>query len=661
MLVNYKNEIMHDSTKRRYREPFGAVTAGMSVTLRLRTRIEQITSVYLCLFNETYRTDIKMSRQNDCWSITLDAPDNPDVYWYYFVVSVNEQHIYYGAAGKHTCGIGCAYTEPPPAYQLTVYRDDFDVPEWFQKSVMYQIFPDRFARSDDDTAKKGLQYHRDKGRTVYYHQRWNEQPLYKPMQGSVHYCPCDYFGGTLKGIENALNDIKSLGISVIYLNPVFEAPSNHRYNTADYHRIDPVLGTNEDFASLCRKAAALGIRIMLDGVFSHTGSDSIYFNKDGRYEGMGAADSKESPYYPWYSFTSYPDKYKCWWGFESLPEVDESNATWQEFVITGENSVIRHWIREGACGYRLDVADELPDDVLEMMRSTAKQGDKEAVLLGEVWEDATTKHSLGGKRRYALGAMLDSVTNYPLRNAIVGFLNGGQSAGELRQLLQEQASNYPLPMYYALMNLLSSHDIERIRTALSTHINPHDLTREQQATFYISDNQNKKGARLQRLAAVLQMALPGVPCVYYGDEKGMNGFLDPFNRGTLKKCAYDLTDHYQKLIALRNDSAAMSTGCALFFAPDDDCIGILRYITQGKDALGRDSKNGICMIAINRSKRKKRIVFDLYDTDTDIAAALQSSNNKNLVCALSGKSYALTNGLLDVTIDAYEALWLKII
>ena len=659
MLVNYKNEMMHDSTKRSFREPLGAVTTGMSVTLRLRTRIDDIASVYLCLFNETYRADLKMSYDNDYWSVTFEAPQNPDAYWYYFVVSVSDQRIYYGAEGKRTCGLGCAYTEPPPAFQLTVYRYGFDVPEWFQKSVMYQIFPDRFARSDDDTARKGLQYHKQKGRTVHYHDKWNEQPFYKPLPREKHYCPCDYYGGTLKGIENALDAIKSLGVSVIYLNPVFEADSNHRYNTADYMNIDPVLGANEDFASLCQKADALGIRIMLDGVFSHTGSDSVYFNKFGRYDNVGAANSQDSPYYPWYSFSSYPDKYKCWWGFDSLPEVDETNASWQAFVITGENSVIRSWIRAGACGYRLDVADELPDDVLELMHKAARQEKSDAVLLGEVWEDATTKHSLGSKRQYALGGMLDSVTNYPLRNAIVGFLNARKSAGDLRHLLQEQAANYPLPMYYALMNLLSSHDIERIRTALSTHINPHDLTREQQATFYISDNQNKKGAALQRLAVVLQMALPGVPCVYYGDEKGMNGFLDPFNRGPMHKSAYDLTEHYQKLIALRNDADAMSTGHAVFFAPDDDCIGILRFIQKGKDALLRDAKNGIYFIAVNRSREKKRMVFDLLDAQQG-KYGLSDLFERSAVCQLSGRRFMVSDSLLDVTLQAGDALWLKI-
>ena len=537
MLVNYKNEMMHDSTKWTYRQPFGAVPMGTKVTLRFRTRIG-VNSVFVSFFCENFHQDYRMSMDGEYWQASFDAPQ-PNVYWYYFTVNTGDKTYYYGAEGKNTGGIGCVYTEQPPSYQLTVYNRDFAVPSWFQKTVMYQIFPDRFRRSADSTAREGLDYHKAKGHKVHYHENWLSEPLYLPLEGEEHYDPCDYFGGTLKGIENALDYIKELGIGVIYLNPVFEAASNHRYNTADYLNIDPVLGTIEDFASLCRKARALGIRVMLDGVFSHTGSDSVYFNREGAYESAGAANSQDSPYYPWYTFEHYPDKYKCWWGFESLPEVNEQNEQWQRFIITSKDSVLRRWIGLGACGYRLDVADELPDNVLALMHSAARQADPEAVMLGEVWEDATNKYSYGQLRRYALGGMLDSVMNYPLRNAIVGFLLGSLDARQLCAFLHEQAANYPKPMYYSLMNLLSSHDIERIRTALSTRIDPHGLSREQQAAFHVSASQNQRGAQRQLLAVTLQMALPGVPCVYYGDERGMNGLLDPFNRATFRACTYD--------------------------------------------------------------------------------------------------------------------------
>ena len=465
MLINYRNEMLHDSSLDLFRDPIGAVSAGTSVTIRFRARLDNVSSVYLCLFRKGFHEEHVMKHTGDYWEVDIKAPAVPEVYWYYFTVNIGGKICYYGAQGSRTGGVGCVYSAHPPSYQFTVYNAGFDVPQWFQKSVMYQIFPDRFRRSNDQTAKKGIDYHRLKGRKVHYHEKWEEKPLFGPLPGEKDYNPCDYFGGTLKGIEESLEYLKSLGVNLVYLNPVFEAASNHRYNTADYHNIDPVLGSEADFKSLCKKAAEMGIRIILDGVFSHTGSDSIYFNREGNYKVLGAANSPESQYYRWYTFEHYPDKYRCWWGFSSLPEVNELEQSWQQFVITDEDSVIRHWIMAGIKGYRLDVADELPDEVLAMIYRVARQTDPEAVLLGEVWEDATTKYSYGAQRHYALGGMLDSVTNYPLRSAVIGFLNGRADAEDLKCLLVDQAANYPRPMYYALTNLLSSHDVERVRTA----------------------------------------------------------------------------------------------------------------------------------------------------------------------------------------------------
>lgn len=664
MLINFRNEMLHDSTLNIFRDPVGAVPAGAGITLRFRTRLSSVTGVYLCLYSENTREEKEMTRSDDYWHIDITAPKTPDVYWYHFAVNVDGKLYYYGADGKRTAGLGCVYTEPPPAFQLTVYEPSFSPADWLPGAVMYQIFPDRFRRSDDGTARKGMAYHRSKGRCVAEHKKWDEKPLYKPVDGAKAYNPCDYFGGTLKGIEKSLDYIAGLGVDVIYLNPVFEAASNHRYNTADYRRIDPVLGSEADLKSLCEKAAARGVRVMLDGVFSHTGSDSIYFNREGAYEGPGAANSRESPYYPWYSFQRYPDKYKCWWGFQSLPEVDEHNPGWQDFVVTGEDSVIRHWLKAGVKGYRLDVADELPDDVLALMYTAARETEPEAVMLGEVWEDATTKYSYGTKRQYALGGRLDSVTNYPFRNAVLGFLTGRMDARELRDFLVDQAANYPGPMYYSLTNLLSSHDVPRLRTALSTPIDPQTLTREQQATFVLSDRQDKKGAARQRLAAALQFCVPGVPCIYYGDEKGMNGFLDPFNRGPFAEGAYDLTDDYRRFAGLRRSADALRTGFAVFYAPDPECVGVLRYVTGGRDALGRPADDGVYFIAVNRSETAQRFVVDF----TARAALFPAPHQRDLrplldgtaTCLLTGKTYAVSDALLELKLKGQSVAWLKL-
>ena len=249
---------------------------------------------------------------------TSFATFEPDTYWYHFAVKVDGKFVYYGADGKRTAGMGCSYTELPPAFQLTVYAPGFMPAVWFPGAVMYQIFPDRFRRSEDDTAQKGFEYHRSKGHTVYEHKNWDEMPLYKPLEGQKAYDPCDYFGGTLKGIEDSLDYIAGLGVDVIYLNPVFEAASNHRYNTADYMRIDPVLGSEESLKTLCEKAAERGIRIMLDGVFRIL-ANSIYFNNTALDRCVARGQQPESPYYRWYSLSITPTNVSALVGFESLP------------------------------------------------------------------------------------------------------------------------------------------------------------------------------------------------------------------------------------------------------------------------------------------------------------------------------------------------------
>ncbi len=664
MLRNLKNEMLHDSASPAYREPAEALKPGQPVTLRFRTRLHSVGAVYVTLMNEGFRQDTPMRLENGAYTVTLNAPAKPDVYWYYFNISVGGTVYYYGAEGGVSAGLGCVYTEHPPAFQFTVYDAAFDTPGWLKNATIYQIFPDRFARSDDDTARRGVEYHRSKGRKAELHERWTDKPRYRPLPGEKNYEPCDYFGGTLKGIAQSLDYIRDLGVSVVYLNPVFEAASNHRYNTADYLRVDPVLGTEDDLRALCEKAASIGIRIILDGVFSHTGSDSVYFNREGAYGEGGAFRSKESPYYPWYTFEQYPEQYKCWWGFKTLPEVNEHNADWQRFVVTGEDSVMKRWLRAGASGYRLDVADELPDDVLARMRESVRQADSEAALIGEVWEDATTKYSYGTKRAFALGRSLDSVMNYPLRSAILGFMTGKQDAEQLRRFLTAQAVNYPKPMYYALMNLLSSHDVERLRTALSAPIDAKALTREQQATFFVSAAQNEKGAALQRLAAVLQFALPGAPSVYYGDEKGMEGFLDPFNRGAFPPGEGDITAHYRTLGRIRGESDALRTGRAAFFAPHEDCVGVLRYVLGGRDAFGNSARDAVFLAAVNRSHRPLRVVFDVLGhqqliTEED-ARALRDKLSGQVHCMLTGEAYEFRDGLIELALKPYDAVLLKI-
>lgn len=549
----------HDSSLVRFRSPLGAVKCSQSVKLSVLAPA----GVEEMLFS-TGSEQIAMQRDEDGFSLEFTAPDQPQVIWYSFLLP-GGIHLGPHGLGENDCG----------AWQLTVYDKDFSTPDWAKGRVMYQIFPDRFARGGDSAAS-GLEYHRSLGRSMEYHDNWNDEVKWDG-QGGLPYCPNDFFGGNIQGIISRLDYLSSLGVGALYLNPIFEADSNHRYNTGDYDRIDPILGTREDFEQLCREAGARDIKIILDGVFSHTGDDSRYFNRYGRYDSLGAFQSRQSEYFSWYDFRKHPDSYRCWWNFESLPEVNEDDPGWQKAIITGGDSVLKSWLRRGASGWRLDVADELPDPAIESIRQSAKQARPDCLIIGEVWEDATTKLSYGSRRRYALGRALDSVMNYPLRGALIDFVLYKLDAPGLCRFLLGQKLNYPQPMYHTLMNLLGSHDTARIRTVLALGHDGAGFSRAQQAEVTLSREQNEHASRLQRICAELIFALPGMPCIYYGDEQGMNGLRDPFCRGSFRASEPETEHFYSRIASRRNSAAALSRGDAAFAAPEEDVIVIARF------------------------------------------------------------------------------------
>lgn len=586
-------QVFHDPCDEDYRFPLGAVKCGEKVTLRLRV-LGGADEAELIVGDKPY----PMTRTGDGFEIVYTAPDTPQVLWYSFRL--------FGSVCLGADGVTSGYVR---SFQLTVYDRHFKTPDWANGAVMYQIFPDRWRREGAAPAK-GAAYHRALGRSIVTHKDWNEQVKW---QGGEGYYPDDFYGGTLLGIEKSLPELKELGVSVLYLNPVFEADSNHRYNTADYLRIDPILGTNAAFKKLCKAADELGMKIVLDGVFSHTGDDSVYFDRRGVYSGDGAYRSETSPYHSWYDFRKFPDDYRCWWGFKSLPEVNEGDGAWQDFVISGDDSVIKTWLRAGANGYRLDVADELPDEVIELIRDNAKGCDSDALIIGEVWEDATTKVSYGQRRRYALGTALDTVMNYPLRGALIDFALGEMDAFALRDFLLGQKLNYPAPMYRCLMNLLSTHDTARVRTVLgSGGIDGGGMGRDAQAAFVLSDEENARGRALQKLCAVLQFTLPGMPCVYYGDEEGMQGLRDPFCRGAYVKNDGDLREVYASLAFARNSSPVLRHGDVAFFAPNEDVLCLLRF--KGKRAV---------LAAVNRSCVEQTVAPKLSDFRGALRKALE--------------------------------------
>ena len=312
-------------------------------------------------------------------------------------------------------------------------------------------------------------------------------------------------------------------------------------------------------------------------MFSHTGSDSRYFNRLERYDSLGAYQSLESPYASWYRFKRWPDEYDCWWGFETLPTVNKSDESYRRYILTGENAIVKRWLRRGASGWRLDVADELPVPFLRTLRKSVKSVDPDAAVLGEVWEDASNKVAYGQLRCYCLGDTLDSVMNYPLREGLIGFLLGEIDAYALKRRLDALYENYPAPFAAALMNLLGSHDKARVINRLSG-AEPENRPREQRAFTPLSDAEYERGKRRFIKAWRFLCAMPGMPCLYYGDEAGVQGGDDPFCRGTYPWGHEDraLMEEINRVNHARLKSRAAQNGSLELIAPDADTLTVVR-------------------------------------------------------------------------------------
>ncbi len=532
-------------------------------------------------------TDDNNSLEGDFYTRSCELSLEEGLYFYRFEMDTLDGKRFLLNKGK---GIGEFDPEGGSSWQLTVYEEDFKTPKHTRGGIIYQIFPDRFYRAEAEVNCPEDRVIRDD---------WGNTPIWSQPLYSKETLGNDYFLGNLKGITEKLPYIKSLGVSMIYLNPIFEAHSNHRYNTADYFKIDPALGGEADFKELCSKAKELDIEIILDGVFSHTGSDSIYFNKEGRYGKGGAYNDKNSPYRSWYKFKNEAgDDYHSWWGVLTLPEVNEDDAGFTEF-ITGEKGVIRSWIKKGAAGFRLDVADELPDKFLDEIRKALKAENPDGYLLGEVWEDATNKISYNSRRRFLRGSQLDSVMNYPFANAIVDFICGGKGE-DFAECIMSVVENYPPEALHNLMNHIGTHDTPRILTRLAGEP-ARGRNRAWQAKQSLSEQGYKIGLRRLKLAAMLQYTLIGIPSLYYGDEVGMSGYGDPFCRGCFPWDNIDesLLEFYKKLGKARRNCKAFKEGDIRFLSAG---LGYVVY--------ERKSKNFSAIIAVNRWHEKEIITLD---------------------------------------------------
>ena len=559
--------ILYNSRLSCYKDPFGPLTPGQSCRLHIHIPAEIRTREVLCILQ---REDGTPERTVPLGLEQVQGPyeiyagefrlEDTGLYFYYFrITTAGESFKLLRQGGEDT------NMEAGDLWQVSCIPGDFTTPDWAKGAMMYQIFPDRFARSGQCDLTGKLE-------PYTLHQSWNEAVHWQPEpNGEV--LNNDFFGGNFRGIEEKLDYLAELGAELLYLNPISKAFSSHRYDTFDYKTPDPMLGTEEDFARLCRAIHDHGMRLVLDGVFSHTGSRSLYFDRDRQFG--GACTGPRSPYFSWYHFRHFPDQYDCWWNFDTLPCVNKLDPGFLDYIIDGEDSVVAHWLHLGADGFRLDVVDELPDAFVLRLKQRIRSIRPDALLIGEVWEDASNKIAYGVRRRYFADGELDSVMNYPYRTAILNFMTGQDPGHALRETVLEIAEHYPAQVLPCVMNSLGTHDTPRILTAL---VDSFDGTRAEKAARHLGHNQRQSALRLLRMASFLQFTLPGAPCVYYGDEAGMEGYADPFNRRPYPWGREDeeLLSHYRNLGQLRRDTLALRLGDVRFQTAQDGHLAFTR-------------------------------------------------------------------------------------
>lgn len=552
-------QIHYNAWQLEFKQPFGALQAGNNVQFSVRVDCQSVTQVAVgvtkldenTVFYPLTQDENEPGRYTGEIKITTSG-----LYHYYFRVRrENDTALYlghlHGGTGKETTDI--SKVEP---FQLTCYDRQVPRPEWYRNAVFYQIFPDRFANGNPHGEIDG------KKPNTFLYATTDDRPMY--IYDENHkIARWDFYGGNLRGIIAKLPYLKRLGVTALYLNPIFEASSNHRYDTNDYLKIDPMLGTEEDFKMLVTMLHENDMHLILDGVFNHVGKNSRYFNAGHLYgEQTGAANDKNSSYYEWFNFKHYPDQYDCWWGVDDLPTVNKDNPSYQQFIYGERGSVLTKWNDLGVDGWRLDVADELPDDFLREIRHNLDRYD-DRILIGEVWEDASSKVSYGHRRPYVSGDNLYGTMNYPLRQWVISLLNGHCDLIKAGEDLLTLVENYPRNFLLDCLNNLGTHDTERILTVLNQSV------------------------PLVKIAFALLFNLPGIPCVYYGDEAGVEGGKDPDNRryfpwghenAELQKAVHYWAD-------IRQECESLKEGQTGIMIAGNEVLGLIRYTADSATLL----------------------------------------------------------------------------
>ncbi len=398
------------------------------------------------------------------------------------------------------------------------------VPEWAKDAIWYEIFPERFANGDTT----------------------NDPPNVQPWGGvpDAH----NYFGGDLKGIIDHLGYLQRLGVNSVYLTPIFESPTNHKYHTSDYKKIDHNFGTDTTFRTLLSDLHRQQMHLIIDGVFNHSGTHFFAF-EDVKKNG------EKSPYAHWYNIHSFPvsppDKpnYEAWWGLGELPKLMTDSPAVRNYLFDASS----YWTKMGLDGWRLDVPNELSHDFWIQWRKLIKGINPNAYIVGEIWDDATP---------WLQGDQFDAVMNYRFRGACVGFIAlENRTAAQFDSILQAQRAAYPAEVNYVLQNLIGSHDTERFLT--------------------LCDGDASK----VKLAALVQMTYVGAPMIYYGDEIGMTGGKDPGCRGTMiwdtTKWNMDIFHWYEKLTRIRNTYDLFRRGSYATVLVDDQAK-VFGFVRSGK-------------------------------------------------------------------------------
>lgn len=600
--------VIFDSLRTQNKYPTGCLKVGERLYLKLMISKQYNPRDVSVVFKELWSDKVftmKMDffkEENDVCIFTLETVfSEKNIYRYYFSFKDSQNNFKFVKRRSHTFEGEIRESDSNDNWQLTVYQPVEAHPN-MQEGVMYQILPDRFAKYGEEEDVPDDRIYRN----------WGEKPYFRNENIAQ-----DFFGGNLDGITYHLRYLKSLGVSAIYLNPIWLSHSNHRYDTADYRTVDTLLGNENKLRKLIKKAHDYGIIVIIDTVLNHTGADSIYFNKNARYPVIGAYNSPYSNYYGWYYFNKYPDVYESWWGFTNLPKINQEAKSFQDFMF-GENGTLDYWYSLGIDGLRLDVADELPNSVLEKIYSISKKNRKMPIIIVEVWEDASCKINYGHRMEYLLGNQCTSVMNYPVRNAILAYVRYGSFwSDNLKETLQTIfIENYPREIAYSLMNFLSTHDTVRAITKLvGPEVDEHD--REWQNLHdELSKEEYLIGRKRLIISYLMMYFLPGIPSIFYGDEVGIAGQKDPFCR----KC-YTWNKRDKKLLRFFKRLGKLRTSEKKFFANADfKVINI---------------DNEVCILERRDKKRTLLLIINRCDYTVDISKYTSGKEHYRIVFSTS--------------------------